>query len=215
MRIIFVVLLLLNGLVFAQLMGWLPNLIEDPREPERQQQEIGAANARPVSLDAANNPTTGGTLPPMPPPQSVCLDVGPLTAAETEALQRTIATAEPALQPEIIQIETVNSYWVVTPVAGTPREAMRREQLLKAAGVRETYLITEGELRNAISLGIFKNQEGAQQLVLEMSSRGITDLQIQPRANPPKAGLRIPVIPSGQVTAVRQLLGQAPVKTCS
>jgi hypothetical protein len=213
MRPFIFILLGLNIWVFTQLQGWTPNLLEDAPEPQRMKKQLAPAIARPVSLDAAGN--TSSTLPPPAPPPTECFDVGPLTAAEAEALQANIARADRELKIEATQIDDGVAYMVMTSVHSSLREAQRREQQLRnLSGVRETYSILEGPLKNAVSLGIFNNKESAETLAGSLKARGADDISVVPRPNPPKAGVRIADVPKSKVEATRQLLLQLPVRAC-
>ncbi len=214
MRSFLFILLGLNVWFFTQIQGWTPNLLEDAPEPQRVRKQLAASNARPVSLDAAAN--TSSTLPPLPPPLTECFDVGPLTAAEAEALQANIARADRELKMEATQIDDGVAYMVLTSVHSSLREAQRREQQLRSIpGVRETYSILEGPSKNAVSLGIFNNKDGAESLAANLRARGADDITVLPRPNPPKAGVRIADVPKQKVEATRQLLLQLPVRACA
>jgi hypothetical protein len=212
MRIAFFVLVGVNLLLFFQLMGWMPSLLEDAREPKRAAQQLGANLAKPVSLDAANNSTA--TLPPLPPPAVFCFDVGPITAAEAEALSQNLMKADPTLKLEATQMEDGATYLVATAKQLGAREAARREAFLRNQGIRETFIIQDGELKNAVSLGLFRSRELAENLVKSFVEKGVNDLQIIARPNPPKAGIRIVDVPAAQAEATRQLLVQLPVRAC-
>ncbi len=208
------ILLGLNIWFFTQLVGWTPNLFEDAPEPQRLAKQLAPTIARPVSLDAAANTTA--TLPPLPAAPSECFDVGPLTAAEAEALQANLARADRELKIENAQIDDGIAYMVHTSAHATLREAQRREQILKnLTGVRETYSIVEGPMKNVVSLGIFNNKDSAETLAASLRSRGAEDIVVAPRPNPPKASVRISEVPKAKVEATRQLLLQLPVRSCT
>jgi hypothetical protein len=214
MRPFLFILLGLNIWLFTQLQGWTPNLLEDAPEPQRLKKQLAPEIAKPVSLDAAGN--TASTLPAPAAPPTECFDVGPLTAAEAEALQANIARADRELKVEATQIDDGVAYMVMTSVHSSLREAQRREQQLRSlSGVRETYSILEGPQKNAVSLGIFNNKESADTLAGSLKLRGADDINVVPRPNPPKAGIRIADVPKGKVEATRQLLLQLPVRACS
>lgn len=212
MRIAFFALIGANLLLFLQLMGWMPSLLEDAREPRRVAQQLGANLAKPVSLDAANNSTS--TLPPLPPPAVFCFDVGPITAAEAEALSQNLTKADASLKLEATQMDDGATYLVATAVQVGAREAARREAFIRNQGVRETFIIQEGELKNAVSLGLFRSRELADNLVKSFVEKGVNDLQVIARPNPPKAGVRIVDVPAARAEATRQLLAQLPVRAC-
>lgn len=212
MRMLLYILIALNGLVAAQLLGWIPSLLEDSREPERLKRQIAPTIAKPVSLDPGGQ--ANSTLPPLPPPSTFCFDVGPLTAAEAENLRLNLSKSEPEFKLEATEYADGASYMVVTPPATSAREAQRREQALRNFGIRETYVIPEGELRNAVSIGVFKTKDAADGLVASLGTRGVANLQIVSRPNPTKAGLRVDGVTQPKLDRARELLRQMPVQAC-
>lgn len=213
MRIWFYILLGLNALLLAVLMGWLPSPVEDATEPERKRLQIAQSTARPVSLDQAT--VLGSTLPLLPPPLSICFDVGPLTAAESDALRANLAKADPALKLELLQLDDGATYMVAIAPSATVREAQRREAEARNLGIKDSYIIQDGQSRLAVSLGIFRSEELAQNLVKSLTDRGLAGLQVVARPNPNRMSVRVLDIPKEKLEATRKLLDQLPVRVCA
>lgn len=213
MRIWFYILLGLNAALLAVLMGWLPSPIEDATEPERKRAQIAQSTAKPVSLDQVTAP--GSTLPLLPPPPSLCFDVGPLTAAESEALRANLANADPTLKLELLQLDDGATYMVAIGPSASIREAQRREAEARNLGVRDTYIVQDGQPRLAVSLGIFRSEELAQNLVKSLTDRGLAGLQVITRPNPNRMSVRVLDIPKEKLEATRKLLDQLPVRACA
>ena len=212
MRIWFYILLGLNAAFFAVLMGWLPSPLEDAQEPERKRAQIAQATVKAVSLDQTNDPKS--TLPALPPPPTICFDVGPLTAAESDVLRANLTAADASLKLELLQLDDGATYMVAIPPSATMRDAQRRESEARSLGVKDTYIVQDGPTRLAISLGIFRSEELAQNLVKSLVDRGFAGLQIMTRPNPNRMSIRINDIPKEKLEATRKLLDQLPVRPC-
>ena len=213
MRIWFYLLLGLNVVLLAVLMGWLPSPVEDATEPERKRAQIAQATAKPVSLEQVTAP--GSTLPLLPPPPSLCFDVGPLTAAESDVLRANLVKADPTLKLELLQLDDGATYMAAIGPSATLRDAQRRETEARNLGVRETYIVQDGPTRLAVSLGIFRSEELAQNLVKSLADRGLVGLQVVIRPNPNRMSVRVLDIPKEKLEATRKLLDQLPVRACA
>jgi hypothetical protein len=73
-------------------------------------------------------------------------------------------------------------YWVVFPPLTSPLAAAAKHAELAAAGVRDTYVVKQGEWRNAISLGLYATTETAQQRTSELEAKGILGTRIERQA---------------------------------
>ena len=217
MRIWFYILLGLNLVLLAVLLGWLPSPVEDATEPERKRAQIAQSTAKPVSLDQVT--AAGSTLPLLPPPPSICFDVGPLTAAESDVLRANLVAADPSLKLELLQLDDGATYMVAIAPSASLREAQRREAEARNLGVRDTYIVQDGQSRLAVSVGIFRSEELAQNLVKSLADRGLGGLQIVTRPNPNpntnRMSVRVLDVPKEKLEATRKLLDQLPVRACA
>lgn len=75
-------------------------------------------------------------------------------------------------------------YWVYVPALKSRAEVGRKITELKNFGVTDFFVIQEpAALRNAISLGIFKTEEGAQKLLDELRNKGVRTAVVSRRDN--------------------------------
>lgn len=63
-------------------------------------------------------------------------------------------------------------YWVYLPPFGSKREADAAADLLKKRGVADIYVVPDEANRNAVSLGVFNQHDGATQRVKEIKKLG-------------------------------------------
>lgn len=103
-------------------------------------------------------------------PAPLCTVVGPWSAA---ADARRAAAALAVYQPEVrefrIQRDRLN--WVYLPSAENREEALRVLGELQSRGV-DSFVVSEGENANAISLGYFSSADSARGLQVRMQNAG-------------------------------------------
>lgn len=74
-------------------------------------------------------------------------------------------------------------HWVIFPPLPSPQSAVAKLRELAAAGVQDAFVVKEGVWRNAISLGLYANDEAARRRVREVEDRGVfgTRVELLPR----------------------------------
>jgi len=104
--------------------------------------------------------------------QPVCARVGPFAADEADKLLGGLPPYVRLLADVAEEYNALDGYYVLIPalpsrVAG---EQMMRE--LGSAGVKDIWLISSGDMRNAISLGFFKFDETAKRRAADIARKG-------------------------------------------
>jgi hypothetical protein len=174
-----VFLLVANGLAFAWWNGLLSQWLGDGREPERLQSQVAANKAKLVPL---------ARLTPAPPTAAfvTCIDYpasSEAKATELEGLIRTLATSKvAALKLDKEQTTEGGNYLVYLASSPTIKEAQRKLFELKRVGVDDVALITEGELKWAVSLGVYGTEEAGKNRVQQLSRIGIPGVKVAPRS---------------------------------
>ncbi len=74
-------------------------------------------------------------------------------------------------------------HWVIFPPLPSPESAAAKLDELTAAGLKDVLVVREGDWRNAISLGLYANDEAARRRVREVEDKGVlgTRIEVQPR----------------------------------
>lgn len=124
-------------------------------------------------------------VPPPPPSQSrpaACLTWGSFAQGELDAPRDELAqTLAPGRWSEA-RVQVVAGWWVFIPGTRDDRELARRVRELRDAGIEDYYVIpVGGELRNTISLGIFKSEEAALAFLSGLRTRGIGSARVGAR----------------------------------
>ena len=106
--------------------------------------------------------------------KTACLEWGPFGTGEVKPAQ----SALEALQSDIAitqrEVQTVVGFWVYIPPLDTRSEVDHKIAELRKLGVEEYYAVeSQGPMRNAISLGIFKTEEAANAYLERLRDKGV------------------------------------------
>jgi len=111
-----------------------------------------------------------------------CQTIGPIASLEqAEQIARWVmAHDEEAVARKNLKQKHLG-FWVVLPKLSSMSGAKRKLDELKAAGIRDAYMFTRGELKMAISLGLFNRRDHAQSRQQELKEQYAVSAEIKPR----------------------------------
>lgn len=110
-----------------------------------------------------------------------CRLVSHLSRAQTDALLQAARALEGVQASEQAALEA-RSWWVNIPPFPNRQAAERKLAELKALGIKEVALMPESDPnRNAISLGLFKNEAAAREVLDALVVRGLRNARITVR----------------------------------
>ncbi|THF61256.1 SPOR domain-containing protein [Pseudothauera rhizosphaerae] len=182
LRLLFLILLLLNLLALAASTGLLT--MDEPRgEPERLTNQLNPerlrlVNGRDVPPPAAAPAET--TAPAAQPDNQACIAFDGLgNDTADEVVHRFDA---PAFTVRREGAEAIISWWVRIPPDGTREFAERKARELRGLNVTDYYVVVEaGPNQYAVSLGLFKSENAANQHLERLRARGVRSAGIEPR----------------------------------
>ncbi|MCC7547229.1 MAG: SPOR domain-containing protein [Burkholderiales bacterium] len=164
--------LLLSVLIVANLVLAGYGLLRVTSRPSQHRSEL--VNADQIRI-----------VPPPPPAQSrpaACLTWGSFAPTELDGVRGEL---EQALSPgrwSEARVQVIAGWWVFIPGTRDEEELGRRVRELRSLGIEDYYVIaTGGELRNTISLGIFKTEETALGFLDGLRSRGVRNARLGAR----------------------------------
>jgi hypothetical protein len=148
---------------------------------------------------------------PAAQPVAACLEWSNLGSAELERAQAELASLG-APRTELRESGAGPAWWVHVPPLRSREEAARRALEVEAAGVRDVKIVADGERwRNAISLGIFKTEEGASAHLARMKEAGVRNVAVVQRNDLPRlASLFIVEPPAALVARMADLRSDFP-----
>jgi sporulation related protein len=124
------------------------------------------------------NPDKVRIIPPkpmvVPTTKVACLEWGPFGTGELKAAQAALDALQPQAAVSQRDVQTVVGFWVYVPPLETRIEVERKLEELRKLGVEEYYAVeSQGPMRNAISLGIFRTEEAANAYLERLREKGV------------------------------------------
>lgn len=195
MRLLAVALLALNAVAF----GWQVYRVEPEPAPPRLQDPgvasltlLAEVEAPPPGLtsesdaEAVSSPESSEPVDDTPAagePEWLCFTLGPFLEPERAATlaEQIRERGLPASERPLEQRE-VSSYWVYLAPQPSRAEALSVARQLAQRGVKDYYVVTSGESRNAVSLGLFSEQARAERRARDIRKLGFSpELEVRYR----------------------------------
>jgi hypothetical protein len=171
LRTVFFLLVLGNLLLFAWGQGYFG--ASGGGEAERLSAQIDPAKLRIVGHGAP--PPAKATEPP----REACRA---LTGLEREAagkLAELLAGRDAQIKIEQRALEEPKSWWVHIPPLPNGAQADKKAAELSKLGIKDFYVVREGGANQyAISLGLFKSEEGAKDSLAVLQKKGVKSARI-------------------------------------
>lgn len=209
-RAAFLLLVFANLVFFAWAQGYFGELGggRQGREPQRLASQLAADKLRIVAAGPAEGEKAAAARPAADQP--ACRFVSSLAAADAEALRTALTAAGFAVELKTASPQQA-SYWVHIPPLANKAAAEKKSAELRALGVKDFYIVgEEGPSRNAISLGLFQNEAGANEFLQGLGKRGVRSARIEVREKPPQA---IGIVVRGAVPALDARLAEQVART--
>ncbi len=118
-------------------------------------------------------PVAPAAVSPVPAPTS-CVEWGLFAGSEVARADAALAALGLPAGTTQRRITEVDGYWLHMPPLKTKGEVDRKVGELKALGVAEFFVVTDaGPWRNAVSLGLFKNEDAAKSELERLRALGV------------------------------------------
>lgn len=183
MKLVFLLLVLANVVLFAWQQGAFGRFAEGGREPERVARQIEAerfrvlsepevqklrervTQARPAGVDLAG--------------AQGCLEFGDFGASEAARAETALAALALGSRLTSRNVEVPGFYMVYLPPLKTRAEADRRADELRKLGVKDLAVIGEnGPLRLGIGLGSFREADAAKSHLASLEKLGVKGVRV-------------------------------------
>jgi hypothetical protein len=186
LKFFFWILLLANLGLFAYRQGDLDTLVPSGREPARMSNQLNADKVKliPPGDAAAGTAATAATAATAKRMDSwACVEIGNFQGGAAKRFEARLAALPLDGRVSQRSIQEVVSYMVYIPSQGDRESADKKADELRRLGVDDFFVIQEDSgLRWAISLGVFKMEEGARAHLAELSRRGVRSARIGPHS---------------------------------
>ncbi|HEX9208292.1 MAG TPA: SPOR domain-containing protein [Steroidobacteraceae bacterium] len=177
LRFLFLLLLLAN-LLFLAWVRW----VAPPEVAVRDLPPAAASQLQPIRLQ--REPAGPGSTDQAGPSSSVagdvaaatCVSVGPFaSAAQAEAASAALQRLGFAVRPPRAATDEVRvGSWVRVPHLATPEDATNALTTLQAAGLKDAYVVSEGEPDTTVSVGVFADPAKAAEVARTVAAAGFT-----------------------------------------
>jgi hypothetical protein len=121
------------------------------------------------------NPEQIRILPEPPPaPRASCLEWGSFNAADLSLARAALAPLALGARLSSREVTVPANWWIHVPPAPSQAAMERKVRELNALGITNFYAITEpGKWRYAISLGLFRSEQGANAFLAQLRAKGV------------------------------------------
>jgi hypothetical protein len=203
LKLIFWTLLCVNGGLLAYQSGYLGKFKLDEREPARMRKQLGAEKLRLIDAAQAAAATAPKPVPApvveAPPAEEVpalalaagpapatgtvtaCTEIGDFGLADARLFDSKIAPLELKESRRSVSTQEITNHIVFIPSPGGKDEAEAKTAQLKAMGVDSYFIMPDGALKGAISLGVFKSETAAKALLASLTKQGVRGARILAR----------------------------------
>lgn len=174
--------------------------------PKKAVEAPPAAKAAPQADTAA--PVNTATPAPA---VSACFEWGVFSASNLASAQSAVAKLNLQTTVKEQNTQQASRFWVYEPPLKTAAAAQAKAAELKALGIGELFVVQEPKWKNAISFGIFEDEQLATKLLNELRAKGVKDavktLRNQGRGH---SSLRFNNLAVNQIVSLKQLKSEFP-----
>jgi hypothetical protein len=118
------------------------------------------------------------------PGKLICLEWGDFSGSDLSRAEAALSVLQLADRLSQRQIEQDIGYWVYMPPLRNKNAVKRKIGELKALGITEYFVIPgSGQWQNAISLGVFKTREAAENFLHALNTKGVHTAKVGERAS--------------------------------
>jgi len=129
-----------------------------------------------------------------------CLEWGPLAAGELASAQAELESLQ-LTKSAVRESPATPVWWVHIPPARSRDEAERRVRELEALGAKDARVVTDDAYRNAVSLGIFRNEAAALEQQARMREIKVRNAAVVQRSDLLKLSTIVVFEPTAAVAA--------------
>lgn len=152
--------------------------------PQPASDQNAPMNVDRLSLHNRSTPAQKDLSPPrVEVAEALCMEWRGLNLAEFAQVREQLKALVGERVMSFKEVPLNTRRWVIFPPLPSPQSAAAKLSELAAAGVQDAFVVKEGDWRNAISLGLYANDEAARRRVSEVEDKGVlgTRVELLPR----------------------------------
>ena len=117
--------------------------------------------------------------PSAPPVEALCVEWRGLAAGEFSQVREQLKAMAGERVMSFTEIPLATRQWVLFPPLPSAESAAAKANELAAAGVQDVFVVQDGPWRNAISLGLYGNEEATARRVRELEGKGVLGTRVE------------------------------------
>ena len=150
--------------------GGTNDSVKTAKESERKKSEENPENSPPPAELLAEGTQQGDQKPETP----ICMEWGEFSGSELDRVEKSLSGLNLGNKLGRKEVEYETSYWVYMPPLKDKRSVTRKVREIRKLGITEYFVVGSAEKwANAISLGVFKTQEAAENHLKYLRTQGI------------------------------------------
>ena len=186
MKMLVWILLLANVLVATYFLGsgyWPQAASEKVTPMNVDRLSLRSQSAPPASTPQENQRPAVPTATAIPATEALCLEWRGLNQEEFARVREQLKGLVGEQVMSFTEVPLNTRRWVIFPPLPSAQSAAAKLSELAAAGVRDAFVVKDGPWKNAISLGLYANEEAAGRRVREVEAKGVlgTRVEVLPR----------------------------------
>ena len=186
MRALFFLLVLANLAFFAWSQGYFGS-VDEGREPQRLATQLFPEKMK-VAVAGGGGPPPARATPAAAPE---CRLVGGLPLPDAEKLAAAVVEKGEGARATLVPVGEGPAYWVHLPTQPNKAAAEKKAAELKPLGITEFKVLEQGDAF-VVSLGLFRNEQSARDLLQAVQKKGARSAQITEREGPStRAGVEV------------------------
>ena len=186
MKIFFWILVAVNVIFFAVMKSGMLDEAREPAPLPLHAEQISLLNSAKPAPVAAEQPPASSPLPASavpPTTESACFEWGEFSGAEIDRVAQALQKLQLGDKLSRHDVGHAIGYWVYIPPLKDKAMVAQKVAQLKARGVTDYFVVQDaGTWMNAISLGLFKTHEAAQNFLDGLRTKGIHSAKIGEKA---------------------------------
>lgn len=175
MKRVFWLLLIVN----LALLAYFNMAMHLPAETEIKLREIKPEKIKVLSQDEIDA-LPRKTLEPTPATVEAtarCYEWGAFSDAALATAQKALDKLNVTATAKALNSEPAQLFWVYIAPAKTVAAAQKKAAELRALGIQDLFVVQEDKWKNAISFGMFEDEQFALKLMRELQTKGVRNLQ--------------------------------------
>jgi hypothetical protein len=151
--------------------------------PQTSSEQTAPLNVDRLSLRSHSGPSPKRAPPPRRAPESLCVEWRDLRPDEFVQVREQLKALAGERVMSFTEVPLETRHWVIFPPLPSPESATAKLDELVATGLEDAFVITDGDWRNGISLGLYASDDAARRRVLEAEEKGVlgTRVELMPR----------------------------------